>query len=160
MEIARDSVVSFHYRLANGDGEALESSHDGAPRTYLHGHGNIIPGLEQEMAGKSAGAHFTTTIAPALAYGERREAAVARVQMKQVRTRGRLHPGQTIAVETAHGLRQVKVIKAGHSVVDVDANHPLAGVTLTFEIDIVEVRAATAEELAHGHVHGPGGHHH
>jgi len=158
MEIAQDSVVSFHYRLANGEGEALESSHDGEPMTYLHGHGNIIPGLEQEMAGKSAGAHFTATIAPALAYGEYREDAVARVQMKHVKTRGRLQPGQTIAVETAHGMRQVKVIKAGHSVVDVDANHPLAGVTLTFEIDIVEVRAATAEELAHGH--GPGGHHH
>ncbi len=159
MPIVKDSVVTFHYRLSVG-GEQVEDSHDGDPLSYLHGHGNIIPGLENEMAGKAAGDSFTATIAPELAYGPRREDAVARVQMKHVLTKGRLAAGQHIMVNGEHGPRQVRVIKPGKFVVDVDANHPMAGATLTFAIEIVEVREATSEELAHGHVHGAGGHHH
>ncbi|MCC6706120.1 MAG: peptidylprolyl isomerase [Gammaproteobacteria bacterium] len=159
MPIDKDSVVSFHYRL-RVDGEQVEDSHEGEPLAYLHGHGNIIPGLESAMAGKEAGENFSTTIAPEMAYGPRREDAVARVQMKHVLTKGRLAPGQPIMVNTEHGPRQVRVLKPGKFVVDVDANHPMAGATLNFDIEIVEVRAASAEELAHGHVHGAGGHHH
>ena len=159
MPISKDSVVTFHYRLSVG-GEQVEDSHQGEPLSYLHGHGNIIAGLENEMAGKEAGDNFTATIAPELAYGPRREDAVARVQMKQVLTKGRLAAGQHIMVNTEHGPRQVRVIKPGKFVVDIDANHPMAGATLSFAIEIVEVRAASDEELAHGHVHGAGGHHH
>ncbi len=159
MPIEKDSVVSFHYRLSVG-GEQVEDSHNGEPLSYLHGHGNIIPGLEQEMAGKSAGDSFTATIPPEMAYGLRREDAMARIQMKQVVTKGRLAAGMVIVINTEHGQRQVRVMKAGKFVVDVDANHPMAGATLNFDVDVVEVRAASAEELAHGHVHGAGGHHH
>lgn len=159
MPIVKDSVVTFHYRLSVG-GEQVEDSHEGEPLSYLHGHGNIITGLENEMAAKAAGDSFTATIAPELAYGPRRDDAVARVQMKQVLTKGRLAAGQHIMINTEHGPRQVRVIKPGKFVVDVDANHPMAGATLSFAIEIVEVRAASAEELAHGHVHGAGGHHH
>ena len=159
MPIEKNSVVSFHYRLSVG-GEQVEDSHTGEPLAYLHGHGNMIPGLEQAMAGKSAGEHFTATIAPEMAYGQRREDAITRIQMKQVLTKGRLTPGMVISINTEHGPRQVRVLKAGKFVVDIDANHPMAGATLNFEIEVVEVRPASTEELAHGHVHGAGGHHH
>lgn len=160
MHIDRDSVVSFHYRLSDGAGQPLEDSHGGAPLTYLHGHGNIIEGLEREMTGKAAGDSFSATIPPELAYGPRRDNATQRIQTKHVMTPGRLQPGMTITINTDRGHRQVQVVKAGKFVVDVDTNHPLAGATLTFDVEIVEVREATAEERAHGHVHGPGGHHH
>ncbi len=159
MPIEKDSVVSFHYRLSVG-AEQVEDSHGGEPLSYLHGYGNIIAGLEHEMAGKSVGDSYTVTIAPELAYGPRRQDAIARVQMKQVLTKGRLKAGMPITINTEHGPRQVRVIKPGKFVVDVDANHPMAGATLTFDIEVLEVRAASAEELAHGHVHGAGGHHH
>ena len=159
MPIEKDSVVTFHYRLSVGE-QQVEDSHEGEPLSYLHGHGNIIPGLESEMAGKAAGDSFSATIPPELAYGLRRDDAVARVQMKHVLTKGRLEPGQPIMVNTENGPRQVRVVKPGKFVVDVDANHPMAGATLNFAIEIVDVRAASEEELAHEHVHGAGGHHH
>ncbi len=160
VSIEKNSVVSFHYRLRGDDGEQIEASFGGEPMLYMHGTNGIIPGLERAMAGRVAGDSFTAVIAPGDAYGERREDAVQRLQMKTVLTKGKLRPGMTIAVNTEHGPRQVKVIKAGKFVVDVDTNHPLAGATLSFDIEIVDVREASAEERAHGHAHGPGGHHH
>lgn len=160
MKIAGNCVVTFHYRLSDADGKALEDSFDGDPMAYLHGHGGIIPGLEREMKGREAGATFNATIPPAMAYGERREDAVQRIQKKAVMTKGRVKPGMVISVSTDHGPRQVVVVKAGKFVLDVDTNHPLAGQTLTFDVEVVEVREATPEERAHRHVHGPGGHHH
>ena len=143
MPIEKDSVVTFHYRLSVGE-QQVEDSHEGEPLSYLHGHGNIIPGLEREMAGKAAGDSFSATIPPELAYGLRRDDAVARVQMKHVLTKGRLEPGQPIMVNTENGPRQVRVVKPGKFVVDVDANHPMAGATLNFAIEIVDVRAASS----------------
>ena len=160
MQIAKDSVVSFHYRLSVNGGATIEDSHGNEPMAYLHGHGNIIPGLESAMLGKAAGDAFTATIPPEEAYGIRNPQGLVRVPMKHVMTKGKLAPGMMIAVNTGQGPRHVQVIKPGRFVVDVDTNHPLAGATLTFEIEIVEVREALAEELAHGHVHGAGGHHH
>ncbi|MEQ8661906.1 MAG: peptidylprolyl isomerase [Gammaproteobacteria bacterium] len=160
MNIANDHVVTFHYRLSDADGNALEDSHAGAPLSYLHGHGGIIRGLEAALHGRAAGDSFEVTLAPAEAYGERQADAVQRVQRKYVITRGKLVPGQVVAVNTERGARQVVVIKAGRFVVDVDTNHPLAGRSLTFAVDIVDVRAATPEERAHGHAHGADGHHH
>ncbi|MBX9606368.1 MAG: peptidylprolyl isomerase [Gammaproteobacteria bacterium] len=159
MPIEKNSVVTFHYRLSV-DGQQLEQSHDGEPMTYLHGHGNVIPGLENEMAGKDEGASFTAVVPPELAYGFRTDQGIRRVQMKHVLTKGKLQPGQFIMVNSEEGPRQVQVLKPGKFVVDVDANHPLAGATLTFDIEILAVRAANDEELAHGHAHGQHGHGH
>ncbi|MEX2482685.1 MAG: peptidylprolyl isomerase [Gammaproteobacteria bacterium] len=159
MNIAKDCVVSFHYRLSDESGTPIEDSHAGDPTLYLHGHGGIIPGLEQAMAGRAPGDAFAATIPPEAAYGPRHGGATQRVPMKHVLTRGKLRTGQMIAINSEDGPRQVTVVKAGKFVVDVDTHHPLAGRTLTFSIDIVDVRHATAEELAHGHAHGPGGHH-
>ncbi len=160
MNIEKDRVVSFHYRLSDEDGNALESSHEGSPMQYLHGHDGIIQGLEREMAGKAAGATFQVTVPPELGYGVRRESARQRISMKAVMTRGKLRSGMLIQVSTDHGPRQVRVIKPGKFMIEVDTNHPFAGQTLCFDVEVVDVREASAEEIAHGHVHGPHGHGH
>jgi FKBP-type peptidyl-prolyl cis-trans isomerase SlyD len=158
--VADDTVVSFHYKLTDAEGTLTESSAEGNPITYLHGRNQIVPGLESEMVGKKSGDKFTATIAPEQAYGARNEEAVQRVPIKHIATRGPYVVGQMVVVNTREGGRQARVAKVGHFNVDLDLNHPLAGKTLTFDIEIVEVRAATAEELEHGHAHGPEGHHH
>ena len=112
MKIAGNCVVTFHYRLSDADGKALEDSFDGDPMAYLHGHGGIIPGLEREMKGREAGATFNATIPPAMAYGERREDAVQRIQKKAVMTKGRVKPGMVISVSTDQGPRQVTAFNA------------------------------------------------
>jgi FKBP-type peptidyl-prolyl cis-trans isomerase SlyD len=160
MNISEHSVVSFHYTLKNAQGEQLESSREGDAMTYLHGAGNIIKGLEKAMQGKVVGDSFEVTVEPAEAYGERKTANIQRVAAKHFRNPKALKPGQVIGLQTQQGPVQVTVVKVGRFNVDVDANHPLAGQSLTFAVEITEVRAATDEEKAHGHVHGPGGHHH
>jgi FKBP-type peptidyl-prolyl cis-trans isomerase SlyD len=160
MNIENNCVVSFHYRLRDSDDKELENSHAAEPLIYLHGHGGIIAGLEVAMAGHAEGDVFSATVAPDKAYGPRRQDAVQRIQMKHVLTKGKLKVGQAISINSDQGPRQVIVMKAGKFVVDVDTNHPLAGATLTFDIEIKEVRLATDEERAHNHAHGPGGHHH
>lgn len=160
MNISEHSVVSFHYTLKNAEGEQLESSREGDAMTYLHGAGNIIKGLEKAMQGKVVGDSFEVTVEPAEAYGERKSANIQRVAAKHFRNPKALKPGQVIGLQTQQGPVQVTVVKVGRFNVDVDANHPLAGQSLTFAVEITEVRAATDEEKAHGHVHGPGGHHH
>lgn len=157
--IADDKVVTFHYKLRDAEESFTESSAGREPVVYLHGRANIVPGLEREMTGKTSGGRFTTTIPPEHAYGLRDESAVQRVPIKHLATRGKLSPGQVVGVNTSQGMRQARVLKIGHFNVDLDLNHPLAGKTLIFDIEIVEVRDATPEELAHGHAHGPGGAH-
>ena len=166
MKIENKKAVLFHYTLrdeSNGNKE-LESSKvtGGDPIAYLHGYGNIIDGLEEAMEGRVAGDSFSVSIEPAKAYGERNEESVQRIPVKHllVRPGVKLEPGMIVPVQTEHGARQVMVIKAGKFNVDVDTNHPLAGKQLGFDIEIVEVRDASSEELDHGHVHGVGGHHH
>ena len=158
--VADDTVVSFHYTLRDAEGTLSESSQGASPVAYLHGRSQIVPGLENEMTGKKSGDKFTATIAPEQAYGQRNENAVQRVPTKHIASRGPYTVGQMVVVNTREGGRQARVVKVGHFNVDLDLNHPLAGKTLTFDIEIVEVRAATAEELEHGHAHGPEGHHH
>ena len=160
MTICRNTVVRFHYSLSEVGGERIEDSRDEEPVTYLHGHGNILPALEQQLEGKAAGDSISATLSAADAYGERDESAIARVPVKHLVYRGKLEPGVLAAVRTEHGMRQVRVLKVGKFNVDIDANHPLAGKALQFEVQILEARAATPEEIAHGHVHGEGGHHH
>lgn len=160
MQIEQDSVASFHYTLKDADGFTLEDSREGDPIIYLHGHGNILPALEAQLAGRAAGDRVVTTLAPEDAYGKRIESSEQRIPIKHVRSGGKLAPGMRVTIETNQGMRQVTVVKVGKFNVDVDTNHPLAGKTLTFEIDLLEVRSASEEELSHGHAHAPGGHHH
>jgi FKBP-type peptidyl-prolyl cis-trans isomerase SlyD len=160
MQIAADKVVTFHYRVSDSDGSFSESSEGKQPAVYMHGRGNIVPGLEGEMLGKRSGDAFTVTVAAENAYGLRDPQAVQRVPIKHLVRPGKLAPGRIVVLNTQQGARQARVLKVGHFNVDLDLNHPLAGKTLVFEIEIVDVREPSAEELAHGHAHGPGGHDH
>ena len=163
MIIDENTVVRFHYRLSEVTESGinfLEGSHDGEAMAYLHGADAVIPGIEKAMKGKQQGDEFEVTLAPEDAYGERIEDASQRIPLKHLYQKKKLKPGMVVSVNTADGPREVIIEKVGKFNVDVDTNHPLAGKTLQFEIKIEEVRAATAEEISHGHVHGPGGHHH
>lgn len=157
MIVENKKVVSFHYTLRNADGEQLETSRDKQAMSYLHGVRNIIPGLEKAMAGKAVGDEFEVTLAPAEAYGERKPNSIQRIPAKRFNNAKRLQPGQLVSIQTRQGQTQGVVVKVGRFNVDVDVNHPLAGQTLTFEIEITDIRDASEEETAHGHVHGPGG---
>lgn len=161
MKIEANKVVSFHYTVADGGAAPLESSRDrGEPLAILIGHGNIIPGLETALMGRETGDRFEVSVAPAEAYGERREDFVQRVPKKYFRDPSHLKPGMTTVLSTREGgQRPVTITKVGSSVIDVDLNHPLAGKTLTFDVEVVDVRDATPEEIAHRHAHGAGGAH-
>ena len=159
--IAKDSVVSFHYTLTDADGNTVETSRDSEPTVYLHGANNILPAMEKAFEGKLAGDNFNITLAPADAYGERQADALQRVPAKYLSHEGKLKPGQVVRLHLKDGgMQPVTVVKVGKFSVDVDANHPLAGMTLNFAIEVVDVRDASDEEKQHGHAHGPGGHHH
>jgi FKBP-type peptidyl-prolyl cis-trans isomerase SlyD len=160
MKIEKDRVVRFHYAVAETGQAAVENSKEaGEPIAILFGHGNIIPGLEKAMDGREAGDSFKTTVPAAEAYGEKREGLSQRVPKKHFGAQ-KLEPGMQVVLQTNFGPRAVTIEKVGMSVVDVDLNHPMAGKDLDFDIEIVEVREASEEELAHGHVHGEGGHQH
>lgn len=157
MSIEQNKVVSFHYTLSNASGTTIESSRGRDPMVYLHGAGNIIPGLEKEMAGKSTGDTFNVTVQPAEAYGERSQDKLQRISAKAFPDAKKLSPGQVVRLQTRRGPVQATIVKVGRFNIDVDANHPLAGQELTFDVEITDVRDATEEEIAHRHVHGPGG---
>lgn len=160
MNIGPETVVTFHYTLRNEAGEELESSRGSDPSAYLAGGNNIIAGLESAMTGKAAGDVFTATVAPEDAYGTHNPDQIQRVPVKHLVFKGKLRPGTVVQLNTSDGRRPVTVSKVGRHSADIDTNHPLAGQTLTFDIEVTEVRAASAEEISHGHAHGPGGHHH
>lgn len=160
MQITQDAVVSIHYTLTNDKGETLDSSAGGEPLAYLHGNGNLIPGLENALNGKQAGDKLSLKIAPADGYGEYNKALVQRVPRRSFRGVSDMRVGMQFQVQSDTGPRSVTVTQVAGDMVTVDGNHALAGQNLNFEVEVTEVRAATAEELSHGHVHGPGGHHH
>ena len=160
MTVADHKVVSFHYTLSSADGEQLESSREREPMHYLHGAGNIIPGLEKAMEGRAEGDRFEVDVPPEEAYGEWSEGRIQRISAKHVKHVKKLQPGQVLTLNTEQGPVHVRVLKVGRFNIDVDANHPLAGQQLHFDIEITGVRDATPEEVDHGHVHGPGGAHH
>ena len=159
MKIAKDSVVRFHYTVSEVGQESLESSKDREPLAILYGHGNIIPGLETAMLDREAGESFGVDVAAADAYGEKRDGLGQRVPKKHFGAQ-KLEPGMQVVLQTNFGPRAVTIEKIGLTAVDVDLNHPMAGKDLHFDVEIVDVREASAEELEHGHVHGDGGHHH
>lgn len=160
MSVAKDTVVQFHYTLSEVGGEQLESTKGKDPMAYLHGHGNIISGLEKAMEGKAEGDTFSATVEPAEAYGERKDTPPQRIPLKHLQGAKKWRPGMMAWVETEQGRKQVSIVKVGKFNADCDLNHPLAGKSLTFDIEIIGVRPATAEEKSHGHAHGVGGHHH
>jgi FKBP-type peptidyl-prolyl cis-trans isomerase SlyD len=160
MNIGKSRVVEFHYTLRSESGDELDSSRERQPMAYLHGAGNIIAGLEDAMEGRAVGDRFEVAVSPEQAYGVRNEGNVQRIPLKRLGNIARPRPGQVLALQTQQGQVQVTVVKVGRFNVDVDANHPLAGQVLNFEVEVVSVREATDEELSHGHAHGPGGHQH
>ena len=160
MKIEKESVVSIDYVLTDERGEVLDSSKGhGQPLLYIHGAGNIIPGLENHLEGKSAGEKFKVSIPPEDGYGIRDERHVATVGRDQFKGVDDLEVGMQFRTDGSGHSQVVTVMAVEKDTVTVDANHPLAGKTLTFDVAIVAVRKATPDELSHGHVHGPGGHH-
>ena len=160
MQIAKDKVATFHYTLKEEGGSFEENSREDQPVAYLHGHDNILPGLEAVLAGKQAGDRASVTLPPEQAYGVRNPQMQQRIAIKHLKYAGKLKAGDIAWLETEEGPRQVVVTKPGKFMAEVDTNHPLAGKTLTFDVEILGVRDATPEEIAHGHAHGEGGHHH
>lgn len=150
--IANGQVVSIHYTLTNGGGEKLDSSDGQDPLNYLHGHGNIVPGLENALTGKSVGDKFDVVVTPAEGYGERDEAQVGKLPRAQVGIED-VKPGMRLQADTPEGPMSLLVTEVSDDELTVDANHPLAGETLHFAIEVMEVRAAEASEIDHGHVH-------
>lgn len=160
MQISNNCVARFHYTLKDDKGVQLESSKGSEPMTYLHGHDSLLKGLEDALVGKQAGDAFTVTLAPGQAFGEVRADNELRVPISQLQGAKKWQPGMQAIIHTTHGHQQVTVLKVGHTMATVDTNHPMAGKTLTFDVEVMEVREASEVELAHGHVHGAGGHHH
>ncbi|HWS40012.1 MAG TPA: peptidylprolyl isomerase [Arenimonas sp.] len=156
MNIDKNTVVKFHYTVTETGKEQLESSKDNDALSVLVGHGAIIPGLEEALMGKQAGDTVQATIAPEQAYGERRDGLTQRIPKKLFKN-AKLTPGMQVVLPTEMGPRAMTILKVGMSVVDVDLNHPMAGKSLDFDVEILDVREASAEEIEHGHVHGAGG---
>ena len=160
MKVSENSVVVIDYKLTDNDGEVIDSSEGAGPLAYLHGMGNIITGLEDALLGKEAGDEVKASIEPAKAYGERQEDMKQEVPRDLFSGIDNIELGMQFQSETEQGPVMVTVVAVEEDMVTVDGNHPLAGVHLNFDVTIREVREASEEELAHGHVHGEGGHQH
>ncbi|MBT4776511.1 MAG: peptidylprolyl isomerase [Crocinitomicaceae bacterium] len=164
MEISQDTVVTMHYVLKNDNGDIIDqSTEERGPLSILQGHGNIIPGLEEELLGKSKGDTFATVISPEHGYGEYQDTMVQIVPLSGFRSEDeneQVQEGMQVQVETNQGPAVAIVTKIEEEDVTLDLNHPLAGETLHFEIEVVEVRSAEENEIEHGHAHGPHGHSH
>ena len=156
MKITKDKVASIHYTLTDSDGNILDTSSGREPLTYLQGFGNLIPGMEEGLEGKTKGEKFKLTIAPEKGYGVKDANLVQKVPRSAF---GNQKIEKGMQFQTNQG-QVVTVTETGLESITVDGNHPLAGVTLLFDVEITDVRDASAEEIEHGHVHGPGGHHH
>jgi FKBP-type peptidyl-prolyl cis-trans isomerase SlyD len=152
--IGDNVVVSMHYKLTNNDGEVLDSSEGAEPLVYLQGAGNIIPGLEKAMVGKAVGSSMQVKIPPAEAYGEIEPGLQEVVPMDAFQGVDKIEPGMVFQAQGADGeVRRITVTAVEDEQVTVDGNHPLAGVELNFDVQVVEVREASTEEISHGHAH-------
>ncbi|TDR56225.1 FKBP-type peptidyl prolyl cis-trans isomerase /apo-metallochaperone SlyD [Halomonas ventosae] len=160
MQIAQNSVVAFHYTLTNDSGEVLDSSEGREPLTYLHGAGNIIPGLEKQLEGRATGDKLQAKVSPEEGYGEVQPQLVQEVPRDAFQGVDSVEPGMQFQAQTQGGPLMVTVTSVEGDTVTVDGNHPLAGQALNFDVEIAEVREASEEEVEHGHVHGEGGHEH
>lgn len=160
MQIAKNRVVSIDYTLTNDKGEVLDKSSAGRPLHYIQGIGQLIPGLEKVLEGKTAGEALKAQIPAKDAYGERDDELRQSIPKENFSDIPNLAVGMELEAESDDGVRVITVVGIEGEEVVVDGNHPLAGMDLTFDVTIVGVREATSDELGHGHVHGPGGHHH
>ncbi|HLS83796.1 MAG TPA: peptidylprolyl isomerase [Arenimonas sp.] len=160
MQIAERTVASFHYTLTDEAGTVLDSSAGHDPLSYLHGAGNIVPGLEKAMAGHSAGDKFDVVVAPEEGYGMPNDMLIQTVPREAFQGAGEIEVGMRFQAQTPQGPISVVISKVEGDQVTVDGNHPLAGKSLHFSIEVTEVREASVEEVMHGHVHGEGGHQH
>ncbi|MDY0137225.1 MAG: peptidylprolyl isomerase [Thiomicrospira sp.] len=159
MKIEQDKVVQIEYTLKDHQGEVMDAS-DGEPLAYLHGHHNLIPGLEAALEGKQVGDNFSVTVAAAEGYGEIDPALIQQVPSHLFEGVENLEVGMRFEAHAEHGVESVVIAAIEGDLVTVNANHPLAGHDLTFDVEVVAIRDASEEELEHGHAHGVGGHHH
>ena len=161
MTIENNKVVTLEFTVKNADtNEVIESSEGGDPLLYLHGHSNLVPGLEKELAGKQVGDKYDVTVSPEEGYGVRDESLVQEVPKEAFQGVDNIQVGMAFTADGPQGPVVVEVTKIEGETVTIDANHPLADVTVGFSGEIKDIREASKEELDHGHVHGPGGHHH
>lgn len=158
MQITDNTAVSIHYTLTNNGGEQLDTSIGDEPLVYLHGAGNIIPGLEAALAGKNVGDKLNVTIAPEEAYGAIDENMVQVVSRKMFEGMD-IEVGMQFHADVSYGAGIITITEIDGDDVTIDGNHPLAGESLTFDVEVIDVRPATEDELSHGHVHGSGCHH-
>ncbi len=159
MQITKEKVVAIHYTLRDKEGKTLDTSSGKDPLHYIQGIGNLIPGMEESLEGKSKGEKLNVVINPEKGYGVRNEDHVQEVPMEAF---GGQTPEVGMQFQAGNDDQRyiVTVTAVTENMVTVDANHPLAGVELHFDVEVIDVREATNDELSHGHVHGPGGHHH
>lgn len=160
MKIEKNSVVEIHYTLTDDQGETIDSSAGQQPLPYIHGIGALIPGLEKELEGKEAGDKLKVVIGAVDGYGEYNQDQVFEVSKSGFQGDEDLEVGMQVQLETDSGPAIAMVTEIEGDSVTLDLNHPLAGMELSFDVEVVSVRAASPEELSHGHVHGPGGHQH
>ena len=153
MNIKEKCVVAINYTLTDNEGNLLDKSDDG-PMAYIHGIGTVIPGLERELEGKAAGDNIKTSIEPEDAYGEVQPQLIQQVSKDMFQGVEKVEPGMQFEARGADdATMMVQIDKVEGDMVTINGNHPLAGMTLNFDVDVVDVREATAEELEHGHVH-------
>ena len=163
MKISKGSVVQFHYRIKDTDGKEIESNFDEQGVAYLHGYNNMMPGIEKSLESMSKGDLLEVELEAAETYGEIQADSEQRIPVKHLNSlekRPKWKAGMTAVVNSEQGQREVTILKVGKFMVTIDTNHPLAGRTLQFELQVKDVRAASDEEIEHGHAHGVGGHHH
>jgi len=160
MQIEKNTVATIDYTLTDPNGQVIDSSKGRQPLAYLHGASNIIPGLETALEGKDVGENINVTIPPEQGYGARDPNLVQPVPRSNFKGIAEIKPGMQFQAQTAEGARVVTVVQVDDQNVTVDANHPLAGMELKFDVKVVDVRKATPEEVTHGHAHGAGGHNH
>lgn len=156
MKASHGKVVSLHYTLTDEYGVLLDSSRGREPFDYLHGYGNIIRGLETALEGREGGFHSAVAVAPAEGYGEYNPQAVFGVPREQFPPDEDIQVGMQVQGEGERGILTFTVVGVTEQQVTLDANHPLAGKTLHFDVEVLDVREATPQELVHGHVHAQG----
>lgn len=159
MQVADNMAVSIHYTLTNDDGEVLDSSIGDEALVFLQGSGNIIPGLEKAMVGKVTGDKFNVRIVPEEAYGELMEDMIQVLSRDMFEGIDNIEVGMQFHADVSFGTGVVTVVSIDDDNITIDGNHPLAGIALNFDVDVIDVRLATEEEASHGHIHGTGCHH-